>query len=131
MAIRFLQHSKNLEPTNDMLNSDSEACQSKIFCFLCRSELAFLARLVRCTAQRVLVLNALIASIGNQFSFRVNGGLGGSKETQVMRGASPSGNAENLMGDWMHQQLKLQGMAFFLAAVPLFLIFLGAHTGLR
>jgi hypothetical protein len=75
VAIRLLKDAEDLEPPDDVLHGESDLGQSTIVSPLGVGERVKLAGLFRCPGGGMLVLNALIPGIGDEFGVRVNVGL--------------------------------------------------------
>ena len=75
MAVGFLEDAEDLEPPYDMLHGQSHLCQSTIFSPLGVGERVMLARLLWGPRVSMLVLNALIAGVSEEFSVGMDGRL--------------------------------------------------------
>lgn len=96
MPIGFFEDAEDLEPTNDMLDWQPDPCELPIADSLLVGERVVLAGLLRRPRERMLVLNALIAGIGDEFGLRVNGRLRLPQELKVMRRPTTRGDTEDL-----------------------------------
>ena len=96
VPIGFFEDAEDLEPTNDMLDWQPDLCELPIADSLLVGERVVLAGLLRRPRERMLVLNALIAGIGDEFGLRVNGRLRLPQELKVMRRPTTRGDTEDL-----------------------------------
>ena len=70
------------------------------------SERVRLAGLLWGPSERMLVINALIARVGEEFGLRMDGGLRLLRESKIVRRPSAGGNAKDLRGERMDQELQ-------------------------
>ena len=118
MTISFLQNSKDFEPPDDMFHRQSDLSESSVIGACGVGERVMLAGLFRRPGVRVLVLNPLIPSVGEEFRVRMDGRLRLPQESKIMRRPAARGDAEDLARDRMHQELQFQRVALLLPAVP-------------
>jgi hypothetical protein len=105
VPIRLLEDAEDLEPTNDMLDWQPDPCELPVAGSLLVGERVMLAGLLRGPHERMLVLDALIAGIGDEFGLGVNGGLRLPQESKIIRCATTRGGTDDLRSDRMDQQL--------------------------
>ena len=129
MTIRFLQNSKDFEPPDDMFHRQSDLRESSVIGACGVGERVMLAGLFRRPGERVLVLNPLIPSVGEEFRVGMDGRLRLPQESKIMRRPAARSDAEDLARDRMHQELHFQRVALLLPAVPVPLLFLGRSHG--
>ena len=106
VTVRFLQDAEDLEPPDEVLHRQSYPRQSTVVCPLGVGERVLLAGLLRRPGVRVLVLNPLIPSVGEEFRVRMDGRLRLPQESKIMCRPAARGHAENLARDRMHQELQ-------------------------
>jgi hypothetical protein len=118
VTIHLLEDAEDLEPPDDMLHRQSDLGQLTIVSPLGVGQRVKLAGLLRRPGVGMLVLNALIPSIREQFGVGVDGRLRLPQESKIMRRPTTRGHAEDLMRDRMDQELQFQGVALLFPAVP-------------
>jgi hypothetical protein len=106
VAIGFFENAEDLESPDHVLYGQPEPSEVAITRSLIVSERVMLAGLLWGPSERMLVVNALIARVGEEFSLRVDGGLRLSQESKIVRRPSAGGNAEDLSGERMDQELQ-------------------------
>ena len=75
VPIRLLQDAKHLNPPDDMLHRQPDPSELPVPGSLFVGERVVLAGLLRRPAERMLVLNTLIAGVGDEFGVRMDGDL--------------------------------------------------------
>ena len=132
VPIGFLQDMEDLEPPDDMLYGQSHLSESSVVGPLGVGERMMLAGLFRRPGVRMLVLNALIAGVGEEFGVGMDRGLRLPQESKIVRRPKARGNAQDLSGHRMHQELQFQCVALLFPAVPVpLLFFYDGKSGLR
>jgi hypothetical protein len=112
-----------------MLHRQSESGQSAVVIPVGIGERVMFAGLFRGPSQAMLVVNALIAGVGDEFGVRMDVGLRLPQESKIMRRPTTRGHAEDLARDRMDQKLQFQRVALLFPAVPVPLLFLGRSQG--
>lgn len=129
VAVRFLQDPEDLEPPDHVLHRQSHPRESAVVRPLIIGQWVEFAGLLRGAGVGMLVLNALIAGVGEEFGFRMDGGLRLPQESKIMCRPAARNDAKDLARDWMHQELQFQRVALLFPAVPRPLLFLGRSIG--
>ena len=114
-----------------MLHGQSHLRQLAIIIALGVGQRMKLAALLQCPGMRMLVLNTLISSVGEEFGVGMDGSLRLLRESKIMRRPATRGNAEDLSGDEMNQELQFKRVALLFSAVTVPLLFWGVHRAPR
>jgi len=102
VPVCFFENAEDLEPPDHVLHGQPASSEVAIAHSLIVGERVMLARLLRRPGQGMMVVNALIPGVSEEFGVRVDGRLRLPQESKIMRRPSAGGNAEDLHGDRMH-----------------------------
>jgi len=131
MAVGFFENAEDLEPPDHVLYVQLDPSEVAIARSLIVSERVMLAGFLRGPSERMVVVKALIARVGEEFGLRMDRGLRLSQESKIVRRPSAGSNTEDLRSERMDQELQFQRVALLFPAVPRPLLFWGVHKASR
>ena len=129
MSIDLLEDTKNLEASDDVLDTLAGMGQDTIVLALLVGQWCVARRLVWCQSVRVVLPETLISCITDQCGFGSELDLRVTKEGQIVHGAERGGDGHDHVRRDVNQNLHLQCVTFLLAAVPAALVFFGRSQG--
>ena len=118
VPIRLLEDAEDLEPPNDVLHGESDLGQSTIVSPLGVGKRVMLARFLGRPGVGMLVLNPLIASVGEELGVGMDGRLRLPQESKIMCCPATGHHADPLRGDRVDQKLQFQRVALLFPAIP-------------
>ena len=144
VAVRFLEDAEDLEPPDNVLHGQPDPIELAVAPSLVIGKRMMLAGLLRGPSERVLVVKTLLPSVSEEFGVGMDGGLRLLQESKIMHRPTARGDAEDLRGERMDQELQFQRVALLFPAVPVPLLswaerhpygacplFWGVHTAPR
>ena len=129
VSVNLLEDPKNLEAPDHVLDTLAGVRQDAVVVTLLVGERHGASCLVGSERVRVSLPDALVPGITDQGGFERESDLRVTKERQVMHRAKRGGDAHDHVCRYIHQDLHLQRVPLFLAAVPAALLFLGRSHG--
>lgn len=105
VPVGFLHDAEDLKPLNYMLYRWPDPSEVTVVRSLVVGERLMFARLFRRPGQGVLVMNALIPGISEEFGVRVDGCFRLPQESKIMRRPTTRGHAKDLARNRVHQEL--------------------------
>ena len=123
VAVRFLEDAEDLESPDNVLHGQPDPSELAVAGSLVIGKRMMLTGLLRGPSERVLVVNTLIPSVSEESGVGMDGGLRLPQESKIMHRPMARGDAEDLRGERMDQELQFQRVALLFPAIPVPLLF--------